>query len=121
MTDYFDATTGYAGLPRKGTPMLCVNPLTGVEGGAAGADRNIGALVPDATLTSATLTPKLVPAACTPQGLLTIGAAPKGYVGYVLPGNNYHVFDYALFWADIRADARTRLSAFRYDHDADRR
>ena len=32
---------------------------------------------------------------------------------YVLPGNNYHVFDYSLFWANIRADAARRLAAFR--------
>jgi hypothetical protein len=30
----------------------------------------------------------------------------------VLPGNNYHVFDYALFWANIRADAAARLASF---------
>ena len=32
---------------------------------------------------------------------------------YVLPGNNYHVYDYALFWGSIRADAERRLKAFR--------
>jgi hypothetical protein len=31
---------------------------------------------------------------------------------YVLPGNNYHVFDYALFWSNIRADAAARLANF---------
>ena len=31
---------------------------------------------------------------------------------YVLPGNNYHVYDYALFWGSIRADAGRRLSAW---------
>ena len=31
---------------------------------------------------------------------------------YVLPGNNYHVFDYSLFWANVRADAARRLTAF---------
>jgi hypothetical protein len=30
----------------------------------------------------------------------------------VLPGNNYHVFDYALFWANVRADAEARLRSF---------
>ena len=32
--------------------------------------------------------------------------------GYVLPGNNYHVYDYSLFWANVRADAQQRLAAF---------
>ena len=30
----------------------------------------------------------------------------------MLPGNNYHVYDYALFWANIRADAEARLATF---------
>ena len=109
---YFDASQGYAGVPRKGTAMLCVNPLTGAEGGAAPASANKGALVPRANLTGVDLTPGLVPARCTPQGLLSIGAEPAGFGNYVLPGNNYHVFDYALFWANIRADADRRLTAF---------
>jgi hypothetical protein len=29
-----------------------------------------------------------------------------------MPGNNYHVFDYALFWGSIRADAEARAKAF---------
>jgi putative Holliday junction resolvase len=33
----------------------------------------------------------------------------------VLPGNNYHVYDYALFWGSIRADAERRLAAWRRD------
>ena len=32
---------------------------------------------------------------------------------YVLPGNNYHVYDYALFWGAIRRDAERRLAAWR--------
>ena len=109
---YFDATIGYAGMPRKGTDMLCVNPLTGAVGNGADAAANQGALVPHADMKGADLTPGLIPAGCTPQGLLLIGPPPKGYGTYVLPGNNYHVFDYALFWANLRADAEARLKAF---------
>jgi len=29
-----------------------------------------------------------------------------------LPGNNFHVYDYALFWGSIRADAARRVSAW---------
>jgi hypothetical protein len=32
---------------------------------------------------------------------------------YVLPGNNYHVYDYALFWGAVRRDAERRLAAWR--------
>ncbi|UAK26433.1 DUF3089 domain-containing protein [Sphingomonas nostoxanthinifaciens] len=110
---YFLHGTGFTGRPRAGTAMLCVNPLTGAAGGAAPASANRGALVPDADYRAATLKPGLVPARCSPQGLLLIGPPPDGYGAYVLPGNNYHVFDYALFWANLRADVATRLGAAR--------
>jgi len=109
---YFDASQGYDGRPRKGSHMLCVNPVTGEGGGVAAASANRGTLVPRADLVGADLTPGLVPARCTPEGLLSIGEAPAGFATYALPGNNYHVYDYALFWANIRDDAARRLAAF---------
>jgi hypothetical protein len=108
----YDATTGYTGQPRRGTPILCTNPLTGTLGGTATAAANRGALVPDIALSKAQIVPGRIPAACRPDGLLSIGAAPEGFGRFVLPGNNYHVFDYALFWADIRADAARRAAGF---------
>lgn len=109
---YFEQSRGYAGLPRKGTKMLCINPVTGNAGDDAPATLNHGALVPQAGFSGADLVPGLVPARCTPGGLLLIGSAPDGYGNYVLPGNNYHVFDYALFWANVRQDAARRLKTF---------
>jgi hypothetical protein len=39
--------------------------------------------------------------------------AAKNYApSYVLPGNNYHVFDITLFWANVRADTLRRLATF---------
>jgi hypothetical protein len=35
------------------------------------------------------------------------------YVPPPLPGNNFHVYDYALFWGAIRRDAERRLAAWR--------
>jgi hypothetical protein len=110
--DIYNATEGLTGRPLKGTKMLCINPLTGAPDSAADSKANLGALVPRAGLEGADLMPGLVPAKCDPSGILLIGFAPPGYGAYVLPGNNYHVFDYALFWANIRADAEARLKAF---------
>ena len=31
---------------------------------------------------------------------------------FVLPGNNYHVYDITLFWANIRADFERRGAAW---------
>ncbi|WP_116091337.1 DUF3089 domain-containing protein [Sphingomonas crusticola] len=109
---YFDQSKGLTGAPRKGTSMLCVNPLTGVGGGAAPATVNRGALVPHADLAGGDLVSPGAPARCSAQGLLLIGPPPGGYGTYVLPGNNYHVFDYALFWRNIRDDAAARLKTF---------
>ena len=110
--DLFDASTGLTGQPRRGTAMLCVNPLTGRPGDSAPASANQGALQPSASLTDATLAKGLVPARCDPSGVLLIGPPPAGYGRFVLRGQNYHVFDYALFWGSIRADAARRLAAF---------
>ncbi|WP_156679003.1 DUF3089 domain-containing protein [Sphingomonas profundi] len=112
VTDVYDATIGLTGHPRRGTAMLCTNPLTGTPGAAAPAGANRGALVPKAGLADADIVPGRVPARCGPRGILLIGPPPEGYGAYVLPGNNYHVFDYALFWASIRADAQARAATF---------
>ncbi len=114
VTDAYDRSKGPGGVPRAGSPMLCVNPLTGGRGGAAPATANRGTLVPNEDLTAGELKAPGVAARCDVRGFLLIGEdgeMPK--LGpYVLPGNNYHVYDYALFWANIRADAEARLAAF---------
>ncbi len=111
--EVWDETSGPRGA-RRGTEMLCTNPLTGARGGAAGAERNLGTLIPNEQMTEAELRPHAVPARCGPRGILLIGerdGLPE--MGpYALPGNNYHVYDYALFWANLRADAERRLAVF---------
>lgn len=111
--DVWDETSGPRGA-RAGTDMLCSDPLTGMRGGAGGVERNLGTLIPNEQMTEAELRPNAVPAGCGPRGILLIGDVealpPMG--SYALPGNNYHVYDYALFWANIRADAERRLTAF---------
>ncbi len=110
----YAAETGLVGWPRANTPMLCSNPLTGGRGDAATA--NPGSLVPAASLQATQLVSPGVPARCDPRGLLLIGAAPSGYPAYVLPGNNFHVFDYPLFWASVRADVAARVAAWKAVH-----
>ena len=112
VTDVYDASVAPNGKRRAGSPMLCVNPVTGNRGDAAEAKGNAGTLIPNNELTNGTLQPGLVPARCDVGGFLLIGENPPEMPPYVLPGNNYHVFDYALFWANIRADAEARLASF---------
>jgi hypothetical protein len=112
ITGIFEQSTGLTGKPRKGTAMLCVNPLTGAPGTAAPASANRGTLLPGDDPASMALKPGLIPGRCDASGILLIGAPPQGFDSYVMPGNNYHVFDYALFWGSIRADAEVRTKAF---------
>ena len=106
----YEGSAGLTGAKRKRDDILCVNPLTGTQDGAAPPAANNGTLVPSADLRSATLQPGLVGARCD-KGLLILEGAIPPLGPYVLPGNNYHVYDYALFWDAIRADALRRLAA----------
>jgi hypothetical protein len=112
MLDKFDASTGLNGTVRKGSAMVCTNPITGTAGGSAPPSANLGTLLPSKDLASASITAGQVGARCDARGILLIGA-PLDLGPYVLPGNNYHVFDYSLFWGNVRADAARRLAAFR--------
>ena len=90
---------------------LCSNPLTGGIGGIAPGSANLGSIVPDIKMEHAGLVPALAGAGCAPDGTLRIGAGPD--LGpFVLPGGNYHVYDYALFWANLRRDFAARAGAW---------
>lgn len=116
VTGAYDGTIGFDGRPRAGTRMLCTNPLTGIPDTAAGPDANIGTLKPSEGFKAGTLIVKKVGAECDDdRGFLLIGdaeAAQNYAPSYVLPGNNYHVFDITLFWANVRADVLRRLATY---------
>ena len=114
--DVYDASIGFNGQPRTGSRMLCVNPITGERDGAAPATANLGTLKADGDLKDGTLFPAGVGARCDDpaaggRGFLMIDTAVD-LGGYLLPGNNYHVYDYSLYWQNIRADVNRRLAAF---------
>ena len=62
-------------------------------------------------MTRADLVPEAVPARCDERGLLLIGDPPRMGEG-VLPGDNYHVYDIPLFWANVQADVVERVRAW---------
>lgn len=109
----FEATTSLTGAPRKGDALLCTNPVTGTLGGTTPASANLGTLKNKADFKDATLVPGAAAARCDAKGFLLIGENPPNLGPYVLPGNNYHVYDYSLFWTNIRADVERRAGAFR--------
>jgi Protein of unknown function (DUF3089) len=115
MLDYFAGSTSAFGVPRKGTKMLCTNPISGwIDGKDAARDANLGALAfADATAPLPALTPRLTGASCDAQGFLILSPNPAApFEARKMPGENYHVYDYSLFWANIRANAEARVSAF---------
>ncbi len=112
----FDGAPGLDGQSRKDSPMLCTNPLTGGDRRAGTAQDNLGLLIGNGEAEATQLMrPGNVGARCAGRGILLLDSAPR--LGpAVMPGNNYHTYDYALFWANIRADAQERLAAWRTTH-----
>ena len=110
--DSWVGTKAANGKVRERADMVCVNPLTGTADGSAPQSANLGTLQPSADYSTAAVAPGQVGARCDAGLLLVDGALPR-VGGFVLPGNNYHPFDYALFWGSIRADIERRLAAFR--------
>jgi len=110
--DEWKRTRGFTGGDRARENILCVNPISGVKDGAAPPQENPGTLVPSADFRSATLLQHAVGATCR-KGLLIVDGDIPTYVPPPLPGNNFHVYDYALFWGAIRRDSERRLAAWR--------
>lgn len=107
----YNSTMGFNGESRAETHILCTNPLTGGINEEALAEANLGTLKPNDELSGGELVEKAVPARCDENGFLLIGDPPE--IGnYVLPGNNYHVYDIPLFWANVRADSLWRMKRF---------
>lgn len=109
--DLFEAIPGLTGKSRRDDTYLCTNPLTGGAAPTSGADQNSGMLKPSANFADGALVRSGVPARCDAKGFLLIGSGPD--LGpFVMPGNNYHAYDYPLFWMNVRADVERRLRAF---------
>jgi hypothetical protein len=108
----YEKSAGFAGRKHRREDVLCVNPITGTQGGAAAPQDNPGTLAPGTDLRSATFMRGTVGGHCD-KGLLILDGQLPPLGPYVLPGNNYHVYDYALFWGAIRRDAERRLAAWR--------
>ena len=111
MIESFGRKPGFTGRPRKDTHMLCTNPITGTSNGAASASANRGTLDSREEGKPPRLIKGVVPARCDTSGILMIGE-PVDMGPFTLPGNNYHVYDYGLFWGDVREDVSRRLASF---------
>lgn len=108
--DAWEDTAGLDGRVRARRDMLCVNPISGAQGAAAAPTSAAGTLVPSQDFSVARIDDRSVGAHCE-KGLLIADGGVPNLGPYVLPGNNYHVYDYALFWGAIRNDAIQRSAA----------
>ena len=112
VTGSWVGTRGLTGTKRTREDMLCVDPVSGSLAGRSPPSNNPGTLAPTADLAAAALVPGQIGAHCDDGFMMIDGAIPP--MGpYVLPGNNYHVYDYALFWSAVRRDAERRLMSWR--------
>lgn len=112
MLDTYRAEPGLDGKAKGAEPILCTNPLTGGAAPDAPGSANLGTMMPARDLKTGKIEKLGIPARCDAKtGLLLIGEGPD--LGpYVLPGNNYHVYDVPLFWSNVRADVSRREAAW---------
>ncbi len=120
MLDTYRAEPGLDGKQKDARPVLCTNPLNGGAAPDAPGTSNLGTMVPSMDLKTGKITKLGIPARCDAKtGLLMIGDPPD--LGpYVLPGNNYHVYDVPLFWTNVRADVARRTAAWVAQHKAEK-
>jgi Protein of unknown function (DUF3089) len=112
VVEKFEAQPGLTGETRVGGTFVCTNPLSGGVAGDQAMKENLGTVVPDVDLKNGTMQKGLIPARCDAKGILIIGDPPE--MGpYVLPGNNYHVYDIPLYWRNLRADVERRVRAWK--------
>ncbi|MEQ8936064.1 MAG: DUF3089 domain-containing protein [Amphiplicatus sp.] len=99
--------------PIAGRKLLCVNPLDWSVGGTAPASLNLGAL-PGKQVPGALSAPLPGHAGASCRGGYLIVDFPEGsnaFVSRLTKKGSYHVFDYNLFYMNIRANAEARAEA----------
>ena len=108
--DPWEKSPGRSG-PHRRANIICTDPVSGAAGGSSPPADNPGTLVPSEDLATATLEPGRVGGRCN-KGILLVNGDIPPLGPFVLPGNNYHVYDYALFWGAVRRDAQRRMAAW---------
>jgi len=99
------------GSRRDGRPYLCSNPLAGMAVAEQPASANAGSLIRNDDHPDGKLVVGAIPARCSDDGFLLIGDPPE-LGSQVLPGNNYHVYDIPMFWANLRQDISQRVATW---------
>ncbi|MEM8798807.1 MAG: DUF3089 domain-containing protein [Pseudomonadota bacterium] len=108
---------GLTGSSINGDQMMCVNPVNGLSDGETAEAEHKGSTIAvksgDGSIDLLPLQPNLIAAACDEDGWLRIAPPPSSpFSSYILPGGDYHVYDFDLFFADIKTDAKARVDTF---------
>jgi Protein of unknown function (DUF3089) len=94
-------------------PFVCINPLSWSRGKElAPASRDLGGWIPGREEKTLPVVPNLVSARCDNGGLFVSKPDGVAFNIAVLPGGNYHNYDYQLAWLNIRKNAVERAHAF---------
>ncbi len=89
---------------------ICVNPMTWrTDGLRAGHEANLGGLI--SGITDATA-PGVVDAQCRDGRLLVTEIRSDQHSARPLGRDNYHIYDYAFFYMNIRQNVQARVDAF---------
>lgn len=109
-----------AGLNAQGRDLICVNPLSWREDGErVPAGRNRGSIgFPDyleaaagEDITAMRVEPAVADAQCAGGNLVVRDLRSEAFPSR-MPGNSMHIYDYSLYYLDIRRNALDRVSAF---------
>lgn len=111
MHTYMKTTSGLNNMPRAGTKVLCTNPQNWAIDGKADADTHKGALLlpddKDTQLGEPIL--NFTGSSCGRDGVLYLAGTPgEAWQAFKLHGENYHVYDYHMFYMNIRENAVLR-------------
>jgi len=112
---YMETTIGLSGQPRKGTQMLCTNPQDWIIGSNETRSAHLGAVA----LPKDDAEPLGEPikhfsgTQCGKDGILYLTDLPgEAWGEYKMHGENFHVYDYHMFYMNIRENAAVRAQAW---------
>jgi len=92
---------------------VCINPLSWSRAPElAPASLNLGGWTRNGSMRPRPADPGLVSARCDNGAVFVSEPRAPGYRNGLLPGGNYHNYDYGLFYMNIRKNASDRVKAF---------
>lgn len=109
-----------AGLNVEGRNLICVNPLSWRDDGErVPAERNRGGIgfpdyveaAEDEDVTAMRVEPAVADAQCAGGNLVVRDLRSEAFPSR-MPGNSMHIYDYSLYYLDIRRNAVERVDAF---------